>query len=42
MEGVPYREVIGYVMYAMIDIWFDIVNVVGIISKLAESPRLVH
>jgi hypothetical protein len=42
MEGVPYREVIGYLMYAMIITWLDIATIVGIISKFAKSPKLVH
>jgi hypothetical protein len=42
MEGVPYTEVIGYLMYVMIATWLDIATVIGIVSKFAKSPRLVH
>jgi len=42
IEGVPYKEAIGYLMYVMITTRPNIVTVVGIVSKFAKSPRLVH
>jgi hypothetical protein len=42
IEGVLYKEAIGYLMYVMITTWPNIVTIVGIVSKFAKSPRLVH
>jgi hypothetical protein len=37
MEGVPYKEAIGCVMYVMIATRLDIIVVIGVVSKFAKS-----
>jgi hypothetical protein len=37
MEGVPYKEAIGWVMYVMIATRLDIIVVIGVVSKFAKS-----
>jgi hypothetical protein len=42
MKHVPYRQVMGYFMYAMVGTQLDIVIVVGIVSQFMQESRSKH
>jgi hypothetical protein len=42
MKHVPYRQTMGYLMYAMVGTQPDIAIVVGIVSQFMQESRSEH
>jgi hypothetical protein len=42
MKGVPYKDIVGSLMYVMVTIRLDLSNAMNIISQFMQDPSLKH